>query len=154
MRTTVRRSVVAARLVVGAGLVAQLWLRWISRGNGSTFTGARLGSALLHARWVGEWGRGVGAFIFVLALLGAASVAAAPARSVVTDWVYLGMAVLLLALGSFVIGLGAPAPDRWGPGLFVVAGAGLLALLAGIVGVVGHGSTSSSIVSFDRGSSS
>lgn len=154
MSTTVRRSVVVARLVVGAGLVAQLWLRWISRGSGSTFTGARLGSALLHSRWAGDWGRGVGAFIFVLALLGAASVAVAPARSLIADRAYLAGAVVVLAAGIFMIGHGAPSPSRWGPGLFVVCGAAVLAVLAGIVGVVGRGVSLSSRMSFDRGSTS
>lgn len=140
-RPLVRHLVVGARLVVGLGLVAQLWLRWIARGNGSTFTGARLGSALLHSDWVGDWGRGVGAVIFLLALLGAGCVAVAPARSSAADWAFLVLGALVVVAGAFVLSSGAPPPGRWGPGLFVVAGAAVLALVAGVAGVLAHRSS-------------
>lgn len=131
-------AVVVTRLAVGAGLVAQLWLRWIARGNGSTFTGARLGSALLHSEWVGDWGRGVGVVIFGLALLGAGCVAVAPLHSSAADWAFLGLGALVLLAGAFVLSSGAPPPDRWGPGLFVVTAAAVLAVGVGITGVVMH----------------
>lgn len=137
-RREVHHLVVVARLAVGAGLVGQLWLRWIARGNGSTFTGARLGSALLHSEWVGDWGRGVGVVIFGLALVGAGCVAVAPLHSAAADWAFLGLGALVLLAGAFVLSSGAPSPDRWGPGLFVVAAAAIVAVGVGVAGVVGH----------------
>lgn len=137
-RHEVHLLVVAARLAVGGGLVVQLWLRWIARGNGSTFTGARLGSALLHSEWVGEWGRGVGVAIFALAMLGAGCVAIAPLHSAAADWAFLCLGALVLFTGGYVLSSGAPTPDRWGPGLFVVTAAAVLALGVGVVGVVAH----------------
>ncbi len=140
-RHEAHRLVVVARLAVGLGLVGQLWLRWIARGNGSTFTGARLGSALLHSEWVGDWGRGVGVVIFGLALLGAGCVAVAPLHSAAADWAFLALGAAVLLAGAFVLSSGAPPPDRWGPGLFVVAAAAVVAVAVGVAGVVTHRSS-------------
>lgn len=130
--------VTVGRIAAGVGLVAQLELHWLERGNGSTFTGARLGSTLLHHELIGGWGRAVGVFVFALAFLGVGCLAVAPVRSQIADW-------FVLAAGSVVVGgvtaawaAGGPPLAAWGPGMSVVTAAGAVAVAVSVVGLLAH----------------
>jgi hypothetical protein len=124
-------AVIIGRVILGVALVAPLQLHWLTRGNGSTFSGLRLASTLLHHERVGPWGRLGGGAIFVVALLGALSIATAPVASRIVH-------ILDVSLGAAIVGilvvlavLGHPRISVWDAGFIVTGAGGLAATLVG-----------------------
>lgn len=132
-RALIGAPTIVGRVAVGAALVVPLELRWLTRGNGSTFSGLRLASTLLHHDGVGLWGRLGGGAIFVVAFLGALSIATAPVASRVVHVLDVFVGAAIVGIIAVLAVLGHPRTSVWGAGLIVTGVGGLAAIVVGAV---------------------
>ncbi len=128
-----RSRTVAFTVVPAAALVAQMGMRWVRRGTGSTLRGDELAAQLRLGVWAPSWGPMAAMGLYGTALAGCALVAtahlhrpsASGARLIIGALVIVTMAVLTLS--------GALPPSNWAFGPMATTAGALVLVVGGYI---------------------